>query len=95
MTYNIIYLSRLAAETAKKVVSLFLDADVSLLPDNSFPSQIQLLKVCMFYIKQGEREFSLCAFTSCLLYIHPTHIMTYWNMLLFIMLCDKLDGSVL
>ncbi|XP_008313029.1 MMS19 nucleotide excision repair protein homolog [Cynoglossus semilaevis] len=34
----------LAAETAKKVVSLFLDADVSLLPDNSFPSQIQLLK---------------------------------------------------
>uniref|UniRef100_A0A8D3C2X0 MMS19 nucleotide excision repair protein n=1 Tax=Scophthalmus maximus TaxID=52904 RepID=A0A8D3C2X0_SCOMX len=33
--------------TASRAVSLFLDDDVSFLPDNSFPSQIQLLKVGM------------------------------------------------
>ncbi|KAM9716751.1 MMS19 nucleotide excision repair protein homolog isoform 1-T1 [Menidia menidia] len=34
----------LAGQTASKVVSLFLDGDVSFLPDNSFPSHIQLLR---------------------------------------------------
>ncbi|KAM9426787.1 MMS19 nucleotide excision repair protein homolog isoform 2-T2 [Pholidichthys leucotaenia] len=34
----------LAAQTASRAVSLFLDGDVSFLPDNSFPSHIQLLK---------------------------------------------------
>lgn len=38
---------RLAEQTASRAVSLFLDGDVSFLPDNSFPSNIQLLKVCM------------------------------------------------
>uniref|UniRef100_A0A8D3BNG0 MMS19 nucleotide excision repair protein n=1 Tax=Scophthalmus maximus TaxID=52904 RepID=A0A8D3BNG0_SCOMX len=37
----------LAGQTASRAVSLFLDDDVSFLPDNSFPSQIQLLKVGM------------------------------------------------
>uniref|UniRef100_A0A3Q1FMF3 MMS19 nucleotide excision repair protein n=1 Tax=Acanthochromis polyacanthus TaxID=80966 RepID=A0A3Q1FMF3_9TELE len=32
--------------TASRAASLFLDGDVSFLPDNSFPSHIQLLKVC-------------------------------------------------
>ncbi|KAF7650556.1 hypothetical protein LDENG_00123550 [Lucifuga dentata] len=35
---------RLAQQTASRAVSLFLDGDVSFLPDNSFPSNIQLLK---------------------------------------------------
>uniref|UniRef100_A0A3B4X687 MMS19 nucleotide excision repair protein n=1 Tax=Seriola lalandi dorsalis TaxID=1841481 RepID=A0A3B4X687_SERLL len=35
---------RLAGQTTSRAVSLFLDGDVSFLPDNSFPSQIQLLK---------------------------------------------------
>lgn len=35
---------KLAEETASKAVSLFLNGDVSFLPDNSFPSHIQLLK---------------------------------------------------
>ncbi|XP_068438779.1 MMS19 nucleotide excision repair protein homolog [Clinocottus analis] len=34
----------LAGRTAARAVSLFLDGDVSFLPDNSFPSNIQLLK---------------------------------------------------
>ncbi|XP_045924540.1 MMS19 nucleotide excision repair protein homolog [Micropterus dolomieu] len=34
----------LAGQTASRAVSLFLEGDVSFLPDNSFPSQIQLLK---------------------------------------------------
>ncbi|XP_041819393.1 MMS19 nucleotide excision repair protein homolog isoform X2 [Chelmon rostratus] len=34
----------LAAQTASRAVSLFLNGDVSFLPDNSFPSHIQLLK---------------------------------------------------
>ncbi|KAI3364757.1 hypothetical protein L3Q82_000968 [Scortum barcoo] len=34
----------LAGQTASRAVSLFLDGDVSFLPDNSFPSHIQLLK---------------------------------------------------
>ncbi|XP_071369573.1 MMS19 nucleotide excision repair protein homolog isoform X3 [Centroberyx affinis] len=33
-----------AGQTASRAVSLFLDGDVSFLPDNSFPSHIQLLK---------------------------------------------------
>ncbi|XP_042252474.1 MMS19 nucleotide excision repair protein homolog [Thunnus maccoyii] len=36
--------STVAGQTASKAVSLFLDGDVSFLPDNSFPSHIQLLK---------------------------------------------------
>uniref|UniRef100_A0A3Q4M9I6 MMS19 nucleotide excision repair protein n=1 Tax=Neolamprologus brichardi TaxID=32507 RepID=A0A3Q4M9I6_NEOBR len=36
----------LAGQTASRAVSLFLDGDVSFLPDNSFPSHMQLLKVC-------------------------------------------------
>uniref|UniRef100_A0A674NVD6 MMS19 nucleotide excision repair protein n=1 Tax=Takifugu rubripes TaxID=31033 RepID=A0A674NVD6_TAKRU len=32
-------------QTASRAVSLFLDGDVSFLPDNSFPSHLQLLKV--------------------------------------------------
>lgn len=39
-------LLRLAAQTASRAVSLYLDGDVSFLPDNSFPAQLQLLKVC-------------------------------------------------
>ncbi|XP_030610496.1 MMS19 nucleotide excision repair protein homolog isoform X2 [Archocentrus centrarchus] len=34
----------LAGQTASRAVSLFLDSNVSFLPDNSFPSHIQLLK---------------------------------------------------
>ncbi|XP_013882296.1 MMS19 nucleotide excision repair protein homolog [Austrofundulus limnaeus] len=34
----------LAGQTASRVVSLFLDGDVTFLPDNSFPSHLQLLK---------------------------------------------------
>ncbi|CAK6961747.1 MMS19 nucleotide excision repair protein homolog [Scomber scombrus] len=34
----------MAGQTTSKAVSLFLDGDVSFLPDNSFPSNIQLLK---------------------------------------------------
>eukprot|EP00066_Takifugu_rubripes_P000817 XP_003961580.1 PREDICTED: MMS19 nucleotide excision repair protein homolog [Takifugu rubripes] len=34
----------LAGQTASRAVSLFLDGDVSFLPDNSFPSHLQLLK---------------------------------------------------
>lgn len=36
---------RLAGQTASRVVSLFLDGDVSFLPDNSFPPHLQLLQV--------------------------------------------------
>ncbi|XP_029540459.1 MMS19 nucleotide excision repair protein homolog isoform X3 [Oncorhynchus nerka] len=36
--------SRLAGQTASRAVSLFLDGDVSFLPENAFPAQIQLLK---------------------------------------------------
>uniref|UniRef100_A0A4W5MBL5 MMS19 nucleotide excision repair protein n=1 Tax=Hucho hucho TaxID=62062 RepID=A0A4W5MBL5_9TELE len=36
--------SQLAGQTASRAVSLFLDGDVSFLPENAFPSQIQLLK---------------------------------------------------
>lgn len=36
---------RLAGRMASRVVALFLDGDVSFLPDNSFPSHLQLLKV--------------------------------------------------
>ncbi|XP_028975965.2 MMS19 nucleotide excision repair protein homolog [Esox lucius] len=36
--------SQLAGRTALRSVSLFLDGDVSFLPENAFPSQIQLLK---------------------------------------------------
>lgn len=36
---------RLAVQTTSRVVALFLDGDVSFLPDNSFPSKIQLLKL--------------------------------------------------
>lgn len=39
---------RLAGQTASRAVSLFLDGDVSFLPDNSFPSTLQLLKVGIF-----------------------------------------------
>ncbi|KAJ0060171.1 hypothetical protein NL108_004016, partial [Boleophthalmus pectinirostris] len=35
---------KLAEETASKAVSLFLNGNISFLPDNSFPSNIQLLK---------------------------------------------------
>lgn len=38
---------RLAGQTASRVVSLFLDGDVSFLPDNSFPLRLQLLKVSL------------------------------------------------
>uniref|UniRef100_A0A8C8G090 MMS19 nucleotide excision repair protein n=1 Tax=Oncorhynchus tshawytscha TaxID=74940 RepID=A0A8C8G090_ONCTS len=37
--------SLLAGQTASRAVSLFLDGDVSFLPENAFPAQIQLLKV--------------------------------------------------
>ncbi|XP_024242307.2 MMS19 nucleotide excision repair protein homolog isoform X2 [Oncorhynchus tshawytscha] len=36
--------SQLAGQTASRAVSLFLDGDMSFLPENAFPSQIQLLK---------------------------------------------------
>ncbi|XP_064780237.1 MMS19 nucleotide excision repair protein homolog isoform X2 [Oncorhynchus masou masou] len=36
--------SQLAGQTATRAVSLFLDGDMSFLPENAFPSQIQLLK---------------------------------------------------
>ncbi|XP_037837905.1 MMS19 nucleotide excision repair protein homolog isoform X2 [Kryptolebias marmoratus] len=42
----------LAGQTVLRVVSLFLDGDVSFLPDNAFPSHIQLLKV-RFQQQQG------------------------------------------
>lgn len=41
---------RLAARTASRAVSLYLDGDVSFLPDNSFPAQLQLLKVCVLIL---------------------------------------------
>uniref|UniRef100_A0A8C7MU87 MMS19 nucleotide excision repair protein n=1 Tax=Oncorhynchus kisutch TaxID=8019 RepID=A0A8C7MU87_ONCKI len=36
--------SQLAGQTASRAVSLFLDGDMSFLPENAFPSQIQILK---------------------------------------------------
>ncbi len=36
---------RLASRMATQAVSLFLDGDVSFLPENAFPSKIQLLQV--------------------------------------------------
>lgn len=45
--FGVFNVVRLAGQTASRAVSLFLEGDVSFLPDNSFPSQIQLLKVCM------------------------------------------------
>ncbi|KAG7506860.1 MMS19 nucleotide excision repair-like [Solea senegalensis] len=54
---------QLAAQTAKRTVALFLDDDVSFLPDNSFPSHIQLLKK-----QQGEswRQSQLvCLLMGC------------------------------
>nr|XP_046224682.1 MMS19 nucleotide excision repair protein homolog isoform X2 [Oncorhynchus gorbuscha] len=36
--------SQLAGQTASRAVSLFLDGDMSFLPENAFPTQIQLLK---------------------------------------------------
>uniref|UniRef100_A0A674AQV2 MMS19 nucleotide excision repair protein n=1 Tax=Salmo trutta TaxID=8032 RepID=A0A674AQV2_SALTR len=36
--------SQLAGQTASRAVSLFLDGDMSFLPENAFPSKIQLLK---------------------------------------------------
>uniref|UniRef100_A0A669F3E2 MMS19 nucleotide excision repair protein n=1 Tax=Oreochromis niloticus TaxID=8128 RepID=A0A669F3E2_ORENI len=45
---------RLAGQTASRAVSLFLDGDVSFLPDNSFPSHMQLLKVFVKYRLQVE-----------------------------------------
>lgn len=44
--FGVFHFFRLAGQTASRAVSLFLDGDVSFLPDNSFPSHIQLLKVC-------------------------------------------------
>uniref|UniRef100_A0A8D2ZZ38 MMS19 nucleotide excision repair protein n=1 Tax=Scophthalmus maximus TaxID=52904 RepID=A0A8D2ZZ38_SCOMX len=52
----------LAGQTASRAVSLFLDDDVSFLPDNSFPSQIQLLK------QQGDswsRSQMVCLLMGC------------------------------
>lgn len=46
--FGVFHVFRLAGQTASRAVSLFLDGDVSFLPDNSFPSHIQLLKVCIF-----------------------------------------------
>ncbi|XP_035468792.2 MMS19 nucleotide excision repair protein homolog [Scophthalmus maximus] len=53
----------LAGQTASRAVSLFLDDDVSFLPDNSFPSQIQLLKK-----QQGDswsRSQMVCLLMGC------------------------------
>ena len=44
--FGVFHVSSLAEKTASRAVSLFLHGDVSFLPDNSFPSHIQLLKVC-------------------------------------------------
>ncbi|XP_070846035.1 MMS19 nucleotide excision repair protein homolog isoform X2 [Chaetodon trifascialis] len=52
----------LAAQTASRAVSLFLNGDVSFLPDNSFPSHIQLLK------QQGEswsQSQMVCLLMGC------------------------------
>ncbi|XP_015819117.2 MMS19 nucleotide excision repair protein homolog isoform X3 [Nothobranchius furzeri] len=54
---------KLAGQTAARAVSLFLDGDVSFLPDNSFPSHIQLLT------KQQEESWSrsqlVCLLMAC------------------------------
>ncbi|KAE8284510.1 MMS19 nucleotide excision repair protein-like protein MMS19-like protein [Larimichthys crocea] len=53
----------LAGQTASRAVSLFLDGDVSFLPDNSFPSHIQLLKK-----QQGEswsQSQMVCLLMGC------------------------------
>ncbi|XP_070846034.1 MMS19 nucleotide excision repair protein homolog isoform X1 [Chaetodon trifascialis] len=53
----------LAAQTASRAVSLFLNGDVSFLPDNSFPSHIQLLKQ-----QQGEswsQSQMVCLLMGC------------------------------
>lgn len=51
MWLPVVTVFRLAEQMASKAVSLFLDGDVSFLPDNSFPSQLQLLNVCMIAVK--------------------------------------------
>ncbi|XP_064176913.1 MMS19 nucleotide excision repair protein homolog [Anguilla rostrata] len=54
--------SQMAALTASRAVSLFLDGDVSFLPENDFPSPLQLLK------KQSEawrRSQLVCLLMAC------------------------------
>ncbi len=41
----LLFCYRLASRMATRAVSLFLDGDVSFLPENAFPSSIQLLQV--------------------------------------------------
>uniref|UniRef100_A0A8C5H1F7 MMS19 nucleotide excision repair protein n=1 Tax=Gouania willdenowi TaxID=441366 RepID=A0A8C5H1F7_GOUWI len=53
---------RLAAQTADRLVSLFLDGDVSFLPDNSLPANICLLKVCVCVRVQSQL---VCLLMAC------------------------------
>ncbi|XP_055360358.1 MMS19 nucleotide excision repair protein homolog isoform X2 [Betta splendens] len=59
----------LAAQTASKAVSLFLDADVSFLPNNSFPANIHLLKAHNVFQKQHEGSWTqsqmVCLLIGC------------------------------
>ncbi|MEQ2171466.1 hypothetical protein GOODEAATRI_010966, partial [Goodea atripinnis] len=51
--------TRFAEQMASRAVSLFLDGDVSFLPDNSFPSHIQLLQVAKALLLRYHPLFSV------------------------------------
>ncbi|KAJ7987643.1 hypothetical protein DPEC_G00328610 [Dallia pectoralis] len=55
--------SQLAGQTAVRSVSLFLDSDVSFLPENAFPSQFQLLK--MHRSDSWRQSQTVCLLMGC------------------------------
>ncbi|XP_036811773.1 MMS19 nucleotide excision repair protein homolog [Oncorhynchus mykiss] len=61
--------SRLAGQTASLAVSLFLDGDVSFLPENAFPTQIQLLKVRFQCWSQSQM---VCLLMGCVCWLPRT-----------------------
>uniref|UniRef100_A0A673Y7N5 MMS19 nucleotide excision repair protein n=1 Tax=Salmo trutta TaxID=8032 RepID=A0A673Y7N5_SALTR len=66
-----VYLSPLAGQTASRAVSLFLDGDVSFLPENAFPSQIQLLKV-RFQCDSRSQSQMVCLLMGCVCWLPRT-----------------------
>uniref|UniRef100_A0A673Y785 MMS19 nucleotide excision repair protein n=1 Tax=Salmo trutta TaxID=8032 RepID=A0A673Y785_SALTR len=56
---------------ASRAVSLFLDGDVSFLPENAFPSQIQLLKV-RFQCDSRSQSQMVCLLMGCVCWLPRT-----------------------
>uniref|UniRef100_A0AAZ3RWJ3 MMS19 nucleotide excision repair protein n=1 Tax=Oncorhynchus tshawytscha TaxID=74940 RepID=A0AAZ3RWJ3_ONCTS len=61
----------LAGQTASRAVSLFLDGDVSFLPENAFPAQIQLLKV-RFQCDSRSQSQMVCLLMGCVCWLPRT-----------------------